>query len=75
MNYTDQRPALTAADTVRAVTVPLLLIAAGALFLLDYSGGPGVRKTWPILLIVWGGAWALMYAFSRQNESNGPSAR
>jgi hypothetical protein len=68
MNYTDQRPTLTAAGTVRAVTVPLLLIAAGALFLLDYSGGPGVRKTWPILLIGWGVAWAVLYSFSRQEK-------
>jgi hypothetical protein len=45
--------------------VPLLLIALGSLFLIDYSGGPGVRQTWPILLIVWGGAWALTYMFRR----------
>jgi hypothetical protein len=68
MNYTDQRPVLTAAETVRAVTVPLLLIALGSLFLLDYSGGPQVRQTWPILLIVWGVAWALLYAFNRQDK-------
>jgi hypothetical protein len=75
MDPSDKSLSFTARETVQAVTVPLLLISLGALFLLDYSGGPGVRKTWPILLIVWGGAWALMYAFSRQNESNGPSAR
>jgi hypothetical protein len=68
MDNIAQRSTLTAAETVRAVTVPLLLIALGALFLLDYSGGPGVRKTWPILLIVWGVAWALMYSFSRQEK-------
>lgn len=59
---------LSTAETVRAVTVPLLLITLGSLFLFDYSGGPAVRKTWPILLIVWGGAWALTYAFSRQEK-------
>jgi hypothetical protein len=41
------------------------------LFLVDYSGGPAVRQTWPILLIVWGGAWALMYSFGRRDESPG----
>lgn len=68
MEYSDQHVSLSAAETVRAVTVPLLLIALGALFLLDYSGGPGIQKTWPILLIVWGGSWALTYAFSRQEK-------
>jgi hypothetical protein len=65
METTHQQPGLTARETVRAVTVPLLLIALGGLFLLDYSGGPAVRQTWPVLLIVWGGAWALTHLFSR----------
>jgi hypothetical protein len=65
METTRQQPGLTARETVGAVTVPLLLIALGALFLLDYSGGPTVRQTWPVLLIVWGGAWALTHMFSR----------
>jgi hypothetical protein len=65
MENTSQQPGLTARETVQAVTVPLLLIALGALFLLDYSGGPAVRQTWPVLLIVWGGAWALTYVVGR----------
>ena len=65
MQSTTQQPGLTARETVRAVTVPLLLIALGALFLLDYSGGPSVRQTWPVLLIVWGGAWALTQMLGR----------
>lgn len=66
MEHSNQQYPLSAGEIVRAVTGPLLLIALGALFLLDYSGGPSVTKTWPILLIVWGGAWALMYAVNRQ---------
>ena len=65
MENTKEQPSLTVHETVRAVTVPLLLIALGGLFLLDYSGGPAVRQTWPVLLIVWGGAWALTHVFSR----------
>lgn len=68
MEHSGQHSSFSAAETVRAVTVPLLLIALGSLFLLDYSGGPAVQKTWPILLIVWGGSWALTYAFSRQEQ-------
>jgi hypothetical protein len=52
-------------ETVRAVTVPLLLITVGILFLLDYSGGPSVRQSWPVLLIVAGGFWASIHLFSR----------
>jgi len=65
MENTKEQLGLTPRETVRAVTVPLLLIALGGLFLLDYSGGPAVRQTWPVLLIVWGGAWALTHVFSR----------
>jgi hypothetical protein len=65
MENTRSQPAFTARETVRAVTVPLLLIALGGLFLLDYSGGPAVRQTWPILLVVWGGAWALTQMLGR----------
>lgn len=68
MEHSSQQSSLSAAETVRAVTVPLLLIAVGSLFLIDYSGGPAVQKTWPILLIVWGGSWALTHALSRQER-------
>ena len=68
MEQSAQQPTLTPAEIVRAITVPLFLIVLGALFLFDYSGGPAVRKTWPVLLIVWGGAWALMHSFNRQDR-------
>jgi hypothetical protein len=65
MGNTREQRAFTARETVRAVAIPLSLIALGGLFLLDYSGGPAVRQTWPVLLIVWGGAWALTHVFAR----------
>jgi hypothetical protein len=44
----------TARETIKAITIPLLLIAVGALFLADYSGGPSARQTWPVILILLG---------------------
>ena len=44
----------TARETIRAITVPLLLIAVGGLFLADYSGGLSARQTWPVILILLG---------------------
>ncbi len=55
----------TAQETVQGVTLPLMLIALGSLYLLDYAGGPGVRQTWPILLILGGCAWALAHMVGR----------
>ena len=65
MANSGQQRTISSHETVRAVTVPLLLVTVGALFLLDYSGGLGVRQTWPVLLIVWGGSWALTHLFAR----------
>ncbi len=39
---------------VAAIRGPVVLIAIGALFALDYSAGVSFGKTWPILLIVAG---------------------
>lgn len=39
---------------VRALRGPVLLMALGLLFVLDYWGAYPVYKTWPILLIVFG---------------------
>jgi hypothetical protein len=60
-----QQPILSSRETVRAIAIPLVFITLGVLFLLDYSGGPAVRQTWPVLLIVGGGSWALTHLFSR----------
>ena len=49
----------TVRETIRAITVPLLLIAVGILFLADYSGGLSARQTWPVLLILLGLSLAL----------------
>ena len=39
---------------LRAVRGPVLLVALGVLFMLDYAGGMGFGRTWPVLLIVLG---------------------
>ena len=52
-------------SAARVLAVPLLLIATGTLFLVDYSGGPPIGQTWPVLLIVWGAAWAVAHLASR----------
>lgn len=65
MANTPQQISVTPRETVRAVAIPLLLITLGALFLLDYAGGPSVRQTWPVLLIVWGVCWALTHFLAR----------
>jgi len=51
-------------DTAKALTVPLLLISSGTLFLVDYAGGPGVEQTWPVLLIIAGLSWALSHGLA-----------
>ena len=38
----------------RSIRGPVLLVALGALFMLDYSGGVSFGRTWPVLLIVFG---------------------
>ena len=42
------------ATLVNIAAVPLLLIAIGALFLLDYRLGAPVARTWPAALIAAG---------------------
>jgi hypothetical protein len=50
---------------VQSITVPLVLITTGTLFLIEYSGGPPFSTTWPVLLILWGASWALGQVVSR----------
>jgi hypothetical protein len=38
----------------RSIRGPVLLVALGGLFMLDYSGGVSFGRTWPVLLIVLG---------------------
>ena len=49
-------PALKQASTsfVRAIFGPMMLLVAGILFAIDYSGGPNVGRTWPVLIIAAG---------------------
>jgi hypothetical protein len=65
MENTGQPTSPTARETIRAITLPLMLITLGSLFLIENSGGPPVRQTWPVLLIISGGAWALTHLVSR----------
>ena len=39
---------------LRAIRGPVMLIAVGALFALDYNGGYSFGRTWPALLILGG---------------------
>ena len=43
-----------ARESITSVTIPLLLIVAGTLFLVDYSGRFSVGQTWPVILILLG---------------------
>jgi hypothetical protein len=42
------------ASVLRAIRGPVLLVALGSLFMIDYSGIMGFGRTWPVLLIVFG---------------------
>jgi hypothetical protein len=44
----------TVDDPIQAITVPLLLMTTGGLYLLADHGGPPVANTWPALLILSG---------------------
>ncbi|MCC6859083.1 MAG: hypothetical protein IT158_11000 [Bryobacterales bacterium] len=44
----------SAATLCQAVAGPLILIALGGLFALDYFGGYSFWRTWPVLLILIG---------------------
>ena len=44
----------TVRQTIKAITIPLMLISVGALFLADYSGGFSARQSWPVILILLG---------------------
>ena len=39
---------------MRALTGPFLLTTLGVLLTVDYMGGVGFGRTWPVLLIVFG---------------------
>jgi hypothetical protein len=39
---------------IRAVFGPVMLTIIGAMFVVDYSGGPSIGKTWPVLVIAAG---------------------
>lgn len=40
---------------IQAVRGPLMLITLGILVAYDHFSGPGFSRTWPILIIVFGG--------------------
>lgn len=37
-----------------ALQGPVMMIALGALFAVEYSGGPAFTRTWPVLVILLG---------------------
>ena len=39
---------------VRALFGPVMLLLIGLMFVVDYSGGPSIGKTWPVLIIAAG---------------------
>jgi hypothetical protein len=53
-NPTPNNPTPNPISLIPAVRGPILLIAIGILFALDYSAGIRFWKTWPVLLIVVG---------------------
>jgi hypothetical protein len=42
-----------------------MLVTLGTLFMIDHSGGAGIGRTWPVLLIVLGVMWLGEYAGNR----------
>jgi hypothetical protein len=58
-----QEPPESLIGTVR---IPLLLVALGALFLVEDNWGLSAGRTWPILLVLWG---ALLIAARRGGTS------
>lgn len=46
-------------DLLPAIRVPLLLMALGALFLVQDFGGLPFSRSWPALLVLWGVLLAL----------------
>lgn len=44
---------------IRAARGPVLLITLGVLFSVDYYGEYSFWRTWPVLMIVYGGFWLL----------------
>jgi hypothetical protein len=43
-----------ASKFVQAIRGPIMLITLGALVAIDYAGIYGFRRTWPVLIIVFG---------------------
>ncbi len=56
---------------IEAAAVPLYLMTAGLLILAGDYGGPGVRRTWPILLILFGALRMAAYWARRAGEDDG----
>lgn len=52
-NYANS-PEARRVTLVRAVFGPVLLLIIGLMFVVDYSGGPSIGKTWPVLVIAAG---------------------
>ena len=44
----------SSASLLTALRGPAMMIAVGSLFAIEYSGGPGFSRTWPVLVILVG---------------------
>ena len=58
------------AGLLDTVSVPLYLITAGILILTGDFGGPSIRHTWPVLLIVFGVLRLAAYRSRRTGENH-----
>ncbi len=61
---------------IRAVRGPIVLIALGILFAVDLHGSYSFTRTWPALLIIYGGLWLLerMVPYDDEHRYDGGAA-
>lgn len=58
MSPADQLAPAPAESLLSVLRIPLLIVLLGALFLVEDHGGWPFSRTWPSLLVLWGGMLA-----------------